>query len=220
MKRMPFQRKDFSNGGNIEAVTFCLAMDSFAIKQPAADAVSDVARRLLRVFGLDRRRPHARSQTTWFVASHGCAGNNDPTLGTSQAPKRDDIRNIGGFSDAVFNVVSSFLENDASRLVREVESVELYAERRADNRNACSGAVHRGRFYSVIPPRCGPSLPSNSTPPPTTVKISTRFSTKTSLLLDRIFHNQTARSYEITQAESLPDCDVGAQLSEIWSLRN
>ncbi len=45
--------------------------------------------------------------------------------GTSQAPERDDILNIGGFSDAVFNVVSSFLENDASRFVREVEAVEL-----------------------------------------------------------------------------------------------
>ncbi|WP_404308227.1 TROVE domain-containing protein [Neorhodopirellula lusitana] len=45
--------------------------------------------------------------------------------GTSQAPERDDILNIGGFSDAVFNVVSSFLENDASRFVREVESVEV-----------------------------------------------------------------------------------------------
>ncbi len=45
--------------------------------------------------------------------------------GTSQAPERDDILNIGGFGDAVFNVVSSFLENDASRFVREVESVEL-----------------------------------------------------------------------------------------------
>ncbi|EMI44531.1 TROVE domain-containing protein [Rhodopirellula sp. SWK7] len=45
--------------------------------------------------------------------------------GTSQAPERDDILNIGGFSDSVFNVVSSFLENDASRFVREVESVEL-----------------------------------------------------------------------------------------------
>ncbi|MFK8115533.1 MAG: TROVE domain-containing protein, partial [Rubripirellula sp.] len=67
---------------------------------------------------------------------HGIA---DPKLvcidiqpyGTSQAAGpaagRDDnsILNIGGFSDAVFNVVSSFLENDASRLVREVESVEL-----------------------------------------------------------------------------------------------
>ncbi|MGI9465731.1 MAG: hypothetical protein ACR2OA_01275 [Rubripirellula sp.] len=45
--------------------------------------------------------------------------------GSSQAPERDDILNIGGFSDAVFNVVSSFLENDASRFVRDVESVEL-----------------------------------------------------------------------------------------------
>jgi 60 kDa SS-A/Ro ribonucleoprotein len=45
--------------------------------------------------------------------------------GTSQAPERSDILNIGGFSDAVFNVVSSFLEGDASRFVREVESVEL-----------------------------------------------------------------------------------------------
>ena len=45
--------------------------------------------------------------------------------GTSQAPERRDILNIGGFSDAVFNVVSSFMENDASRFVREVESVEL-----------------------------------------------------------------------------------------------
>ncbi|EMI21276.1 TROVE domain-containing protein [Rhodopirellula maiorica SM1] len=45
--------------------------------------------------------------------------------GTSQAPERDDILNIGGFSDAVFNIVSSFLENDASRFVREVESVAL-----------------------------------------------------------------------------------------------
>ncbi|TWT91644.1 TROVE domain-containing protein [Neorhodopirellula pilleata] len=61
---------------------------------------------------------------------HGIA---DPKLvcidiqpyGNSQALERNDILNIGGFSDAVFNVVSSFLENDASRFVREVESVEL-----------------------------------------------------------------------------------------------
>ena len=44
---------------------------------------------------------------------------------TSQAPERNDILNIGGFSDAVFNVVNSFLENDASRFVREVDSIEL-----------------------------------------------------------------------------------------------
>ncbi len=41
------------------------------------------------------------------------------------SPERSDILNIGGFSDAVFNVVSSFLKGDASRFVREVESVEL-----------------------------------------------------------------------------------------------
>jgi 60 kDa SS-A/Ro ribonucleoprotein len=44
---------------------------------------------------------------------------------TVQAPERDDILNIGGFSDAVFNVVASFLADDAGRFVREVESVEL-----------------------------------------------------------------------------------------------
>ncbi|MEM9659310.1 MAG: TROVE domain-containing protein, partial [Planctomycetota bacterium] len=44
---------------------------------------------------------------------------------TSQAPERDDILNIGGFSDAVFNVVASFLSDDRGRFVREIESVEL-----------------------------------------------------------------------------------------------
>lgn len=44
---------------------------------------------------------------------------------TSQAPERDDILNVGGFSDAVFNVVSAFLSDDANRFVTEVESIEL-----------------------------------------------------------------------------------------------
>ncbi len=44
---------------------------------------------------------------------------------TTQAPERDDILNIGGFSDAVFNVVASYLGDDAGRFVAEVESVEL-----------------------------------------------------------------------------------------------
>jgi 60 kDa SS-A/Ro ribonucleoprotein len=44
---------------------------------------------------------------------------------TVQAPERDDVLNIGGFSDAVFNVVASFFVDDADRFVREVESVEL-----------------------------------------------------------------------------------------------
>ena len=44
---------------------------------------------------------------------------------TAQAPDRGDILNIGGFSDAVFSVVASFLASDAGRFVAEVESVEL-----------------------------------------------------------------------------------------------
>jgi 60 kDa SS-A/Ro ribonucleoprotein len=44
---------------------------------------------------------------------------------TTQAPDRSDILNIGGFSDAVFRVVASFLGDDANRFVTEVEAVEL-----------------------------------------------------------------------------------------------
>jgi 60 kDa SS-A/Ro ribonucleoprotein len=44
---------------------------------------------------------------------------------TTQASECDDILNIGGFSDAVFNVVASFLSGDDGRFVREVEAVEL-----------------------------------------------------------------------------------------------
>jgi 60 kDa SS-A/Ro ribonucleoprotein len=45
--------------------------------------------------------------------------------GSTQAPERADILNIGGFSDAVFNVVASYLGDDAERFVAEVESIEL-----------------------------------------------------------------------------------------------
>jgi 60 kDa SS-A/Ro ribonucleoprotein len=44
---------------------------------------------------------------------------------TSQAPDRADVLNIGGFSDAVFEVVASFLCGEPDRFVREVEAVEL-----------------------------------------------------------------------------------------------
>jgi 60 kDa SS-A/Ro ribonucleoprotein len=44
---------------------------------------------------------------------------------TTQAPERNDILNVGGFSDAVFSVIASFLDDDANRFVSEVESVEL-----------------------------------------------------------------------------------------------
>jgi 60 kDa SS-A/Ro ribonucleoprotein len=73
--------------------------------------------------------------TEWqkFVKNQKRLGVTDPKLvcidiqpyGSTQAPERDDILNIGGFSDAVFNVVASYLGDDAARFVAEVESVEL-----------------------------------------------------------------------------------------------
>ena len=44
---------------------------------------------------------------------------------TTLAPDRSDILNVGGFSDAVFRVVASFLSDDANRFVTEVEAIEL-----------------------------------------------------------------------------------------------
>jgi len=74
------------------------------------------------------------SMVEWqkFVTSARSHGITDPKLecidiqpyGNTQAPDRQDILNIGGFSDAVFNVVCSFLESDTNRFVREVEAVE------------------------------------------------------------------------------------------------
>lgn len=44
---------------------------------------------------------------------------------TTQAPDRSDVLNIGGFSDAVFEVVAAFFAEDAGRFVAEVEAIEL-----------------------------------------------------------------------------------------------
>lgn len=44
---------------------------------------------------------------------------------TTQAPERSDILNVGGFSDAVFEVIAAFLSGDAGRFVAEVEATEL-----------------------------------------------------------------------------------------------
>ena len=73
--------------------------------------------------------------TEWqkFVANQRKLGVMNPKLvcidlqpyTTTQAPERTDILNVGGFSDAVFNVVASFLEDDANRFVAEVEAIEL-----------------------------------------------------------------------------------------------
>jgi len=45
--------------------------------------------------------------------------------GTTQAPEWSDILIIGGFSDAIFTVVSAFLRGDPGRFVAEVEAIEL-----------------------------------------------------------------------------------------------
>jgi 60 kDa SS-A/Ro ribonucleoprotein len=45
--------------------------------------------------------------------------------GTVQAPDREDVLNVGGFSDSVFEVVGAFLRNDGHGFVKEVEAVEL-----------------------------------------------------------------------------------------------
>lgn len=47
------------------------------------------------------------------------------SYGTTQAPERSDILNVGGFSDAVFTVVASFLGGGPGRFVQEVEAVAL-----------------------------------------------------------------------------------------------
>ncbi len=44
---------------------------------------------------------------------------------TVQACERADIMNIGGFSDAVFNVIRAFLADNNQRFVAEVEAIEL-----------------------------------------------------------------------------------------------
>jgi len=44
---------------------------------------------------------------------------------TAQAPERADVLNVGGFSDAVFNVVAAYLGDDGERFVTEVEAVEV-----------------------------------------------------------------------------------------------
>lgn len=44
---------------------------------------------------------------------------------TTQAPDRPDVLNVGGFSDAVFSVVASFLGEEPSRFVSEIEAVEV-----------------------------------------------------------------------------------------------
>jgi 60 kDa SS-A/Ro ribonucleoprotein len=73
--------------------------------------------------------------TEWqkFVANQRKMGVMNPKLvcidlqpyATTQAPERTDILNVGGFSDAVFNVVAAFLDDDVNRFVAEVEAIQV-----------------------------------------------------------------------------------------------
>jgi 60 kDa SS-A/Ro ribonucleoprotein len=47
--------------------------------------------------------------------------------GTTQAPDADDILNVGGFSDAVFETISSFVRGDmgADHWLAEIDSIEV-----------------------------------------------------------------------------------------------
>lgn len=43
----------------------------------------------------------------------------------TQAPDRPEILNVGGFGDSVFSVVAAFLDGGPSRLVAEIEAIDL-----------------------------------------------------------------------------------------------
>lgn len=76
--------------------------------------------------------------TAWeaFASHQRRLGVADPRLvcidlqpyGTTQAPDRPEILNVGGFSDAVFSVVASFLDGGPARLVAEIEAIDLDPE--------------------------------------------------------------------------------------------
>ncbi len=73
------------------------------------------------------------TMTEWqsFVKNQSRLGNLSPKLvcidiqpyATTQAAERPEILNVGGFSDAVFEIVSSFLSGDEGRFVAEVEAM-------------------------------------------------------------------------------------------------
>ena len=46
---------------------------------------------------------------------------------TTQAPERDDILNVGGFSDAVFEVIADFAKDrlGPEHWVAEIEKIEV-----------------------------------------------------------------------------------------------
>jgi len=76
-------------------------------------------------FVANQRRLHEpRSASSRFTAPKLVCIDLQPYQ-TVQACERADIMNIGGFSDAVFNVISAFLADNNQRFVAEVQAIEL-----------------------------------------------------------------------------------------------
>jgi 60 kDa SS-A/Ro ribonucleoprotein len=81
------------------------------------------------------RRQATALMSEWrrFVDRQAQLGNPSPKLvcidiqpnTTTQAPEGGAVLNVGGFSDAVFEVVAGFLDGDPGRFVKEVEAIEL-----------------------------------------------------------------------------------------------
>lgn len=67
----------------------------------------------------------ARHQRTLGVADPRLVCIDLQPYTTTQAPDHKEILNVGGFSDAVFSVVASFLDGGPARLVAEIEAIDL-----------------------------------------------------------------------------------------------
>jgi 60 kDa SS-A/Ro ribonucleoprotein len=78
-------------------------------------------------------KSHARASQTMLMWELVKARNPEAKLvcidvqpyGHTQAQDRDDILNVGGFSDAVFEVVASFAKGDGAHWIEVIQRVEL-----------------------------------------------------------------------------------------------
>ncbi len=131
------QLAKYGGGGTDCSLPLAVANGKYAKRQFAGVVlVSDAESWVYagRVFGQGQQGATGVMQE-WqkFVANQQRMGGRQPKLvcinlqacTTTQAQERDDILNIGGFSDAVFSIVASFVSGDAGRFVAEVEAVQL-----------------------------------------------------------------------------------------------
>jgi 60 kDa SS-A/Ro ribonucleoprotein len=131
------QLAKYGGGGTDCSLPLAVANGKYAKRQFAGVVlVSDAESWVYagRVFGHGQQGATGVMQE-WqkFVANQQRMGGRQPKLvcinlqacTTTQAQERDDILNIGGFSDAVFSIVASFVSGDAGRFVAEVEAVQL-----------------------------------------------------------------------------------------------